>query len=106
MRAVGIKNLKKKLSEYIRMASEGETVLVTDRDRLRRMSEAARTLARPDAAERGYGLVVDRLVVDVHQSGRDALGQLQSGVHVAGQDADAFVRHVTRPALNYVGRCA
>lgn len=34
MRSVGIKVLKNKLSEYIRIASEGETVLVTDRDRV------------------------------------------------------------------------
>jgi prevent-host-death family protein len=34
MRAVGIKVLKNKLSEYIRMAERGETVLVTDRDRV------------------------------------------------------------------------
>ncbi len=34
MRAVGIKTLKNKLSQYIRLASEGETVLVTDRDRV------------------------------------------------------------------------
>jgi prevent-host-death family protein len=34
MRAVGIKTLKNKLSRYIRIASEGETVLVTDRDRV------------------------------------------------------------------------
>ncbi len=34
MRAVGIKMLKNKLSAYIRLASEGETVLVTDRDRI------------------------------------------------------------------------
>lgn len=35
MRAVGIKILKNKLSEYIRLvASTGETVLVTDRDRV------------------------------------------------------------------------
>jgi Antitoxin of toxin-antitoxin stability system len=32
MRSVGIKLLKNKLSEYIRLA--GETVLVTDRDRV------------------------------------------------------------------------
>ena len=32
MRAIGIKTLKNKLSEYIRLASQGETVLVTDRD--------------------------------------------------------------------------
>jgi antitoxin (DNA-binding transcriptional repressor) of toxin-antitoxin stability system len=34
MRAVGIKVLKNKLSQYIRMAADGETVLVTDRDRV------------------------------------------------------------------------
>jgi antitoxin (DNA-binding transcriptional repressor) of toxin-antitoxin stability system len=34
MRSVGIKVLKNKLSQYIRIASEGETVLVTDRDRV------------------------------------------------------------------------
>lgn len=34
MRAVGIKNLNSRLSEYVRLASQGETVLVTDRDRV------------------------------------------------------------------------
>ncbi len=34
MRVVGIKALKNKLSEYVRLASSGETVLVTDRDRV------------------------------------------------------------------------
>lgn len=34
MRAVGIKTLKNRLSEYVRVAAEGETVLVTDRDRV------------------------------------------------------------------------
>lgn len=34
MRAVGLKVLKNKLSEYVRMAERGETVLVTDRDRV------------------------------------------------------------------------
>ena len=32
MRAVGLKVLKNKLSEYVRLAAAGETVLVTDRD--------------------------------------------------------------------------
>jgi antitoxin (DNA-binding transcriptional repressor) of toxin-antitoxin stability system len=32
MRAVGLKTLKNKLSEYVRLAAGGETVLVTDRD--------------------------------------------------------------------------
>jgi antitoxin (DNA-binding transcriptional repressor) of toxin-antitoxin stability system len=34
MRAVGIKALKNKLSAYVRVAADGETVLVTDRDRV------------------------------------------------------------------------
>jgi antitoxin (DNA-binding transcriptional repressor) of toxin-antitoxin stability system len=34
MRSVGLKVLKNKLSEYIRIAAGGETVLVTDRDRV------------------------------------------------------------------------
>ena len=34
MRAVGLKILKNKLAEYVRLAAAGETVLVTDRDRV------------------------------------------------------------------------
>jgi antitoxin (DNA-binding transcriptional repressor) of toxin-antitoxin stability system len=34
MRAVGLKVLENKLSEYVRLAAGGETVLVTDRDRV------------------------------------------------------------------------
>lgn len=34
MRSVGIKILKNKLSEYIHLAASGETIFVTDRDRI------------------------------------------------------------------------
>lgn len=34
MRAVGIKILNSRLSEYVRLAASGETVLITDRDRI------------------------------------------------------------------------
>lgn len=34
MRAVGLKVLKNKLSEYVRLAERGETILITDRDRV------------------------------------------------------------------------
>ena len=34
MRSVGLKTLKNRLSEYVRIAAGGETVLVTDRDRV------------------------------------------------------------------------
>jgi antitoxin (DNA-binding transcriptional repressor) of toxin-antitoxin stability system len=53
MRAVGIKTLKNRLSEYVRLAAGGETVLVTDRDRVvaeLRPPEAGRAGALDDAA--------------------------------------------------------
>jgi antitoxin (DNA-binding transcriptional repressor) of toxin-antitoxin stability system len=34
MRVVSIKVLKNRLSEYVRLAERGETILVTDRDRV------------------------------------------------------------------------
>lgn len=34
MRSVGIKVLKNKLSEYVRLAAAGETILITDRDQV------------------------------------------------------------------------
>ena len=34
MRSIGLKVLKNRLSEYVRLAAHGETVLVTDRDRV------------------------------------------------------------------------
>ena len=34
MRTVGIKVLKDKLSEYVRLAATGEVILITDRDRV------------------------------------------------------------------------
>lgn len=47
MRKVGIKTLKNKLSEYVRAAAAGETILVTDRDRV-----VAQMSPPPPAAER------------------------------------------------------
>lgn len=34
MRSVGLKVLKNKLSEYVRLAENGETILISDRDRV------------------------------------------------------------------------
>lgn len=34
MRSVGLKILKNKLSEYVRLAAGGETILISDRDRV------------------------------------------------------------------------
>lgn len=34
MLSVGLKTLKNKLSEYVRLVAAGETVLITDRDRV------------------------------------------------------------------------
>lgn len=34
MRAVGLKELKNRLSEFVRLVRQGETILVTDRERV------------------------------------------------------------------------
>lgn len=47
IRAVGIRSLKSRLSEYLRLVAGGETVLVTDRDRV----VAELTPPRPGRAE-------------------------------------------------------
>ena len=62
MRAVGLKVLKNRLSEYVRLAASGETVLVTDRERvvaeLVPPREGHRTLASDallaDAVRKGW----------------------------------------------------
>jgi antitoxin (DNA-binding transcriptional repressor) of toxin-antitoxin stability system len=61
MRAVGIKVLKNKLSEYVRLAAEGETVLVTDRDRV------VAELRAPDAGRAGH--ISDVLLADAVREG-------------------------------------
>jgi prevent-host-death family protein len=48
MQAVGIKILKNKLSEYVRAAAAGETVLVTDRGRV--VAELVAPRVREDAS--------------------------------------------------------
>jgi len=62
VRAVGLKVLKNKLSEYVRLVASGETVLVTDRDRVvaeivpprADRAEHAGTALLADAARRGW----------------------------------------------------
>jgi prevent-host-death family protein len=52
MRTVGLKTLKNKLSEYVRLAAAGETVVVTDRGRP--VAEITSPRATPESViERG-----------------------------------------------------
>lgn len=47
VRSVGIKRLKARLSEYVRLAKQGETVLVTERDTVVAELRPARHEGRP-----------------------------------------------------------
>jgi prevent-host-death family protein len=52
MRQVGLKTLKNKLSEYVRLAAAGETVVITDRGRV--VAEIVPPRAKPESIiERG-----------------------------------------------------
>ena len=61
MRSVGLKILKNRLSEYVRLAAGGETVLVTDRDRV------VAEIGPPQAAR--SPLLSDALLADVVREG-------------------------------------
>lgn len=53
MRSVGLRTLKNKLSEYVRIAAGGETVLISDRDRVVAElgpPQPTRAVSLPDAA--------------------------------------------------------
>jgi prevent-host-death family protein len=50
MRTVGLKVLKNKLSEYVRLAAAGETVVVTDRSRV--IAEIAPPRREPEVDHR------------------------------------------------------
>jgi len=73
MRSVGIKQLKARLSEYVRLAGGGEVVLVTDRDRV----VAELGPARRQAAEEGsFEATLERLSMrgDVTRAGEPKSG--------------------------------
>lgn len=59
---VGLKVLKNKLSQYVRLAAQGETVLVSDRDRV--VAELV-----PPQHHRGT-LVADAVIAQMVRSGR------------------------------------
>ena len=58
MRKVGIKALKNGLSGYIRAAAAGETVLVTDRDRVVAELGPPRATAEGTEEERGWAELI------------------------------------------------
>lgn len=60
MRTVGLKILKNKLSEYVRLAARGERVLIADRDRV----VAELVPPEPGRAERASDAVLAALVRD------------------------------------------
>jgi antitoxin (DNA-binding transcriptional repressor) of toxin-antitoxin stability system len=61
MRAVGLKVLKNRLSEYVRMAAQGEVILVTDRDLV--VAELS-----PPSRDRSVG-VADALLAEAVRTG-------------------------------------
>lgn len=61
MKAVGIKVLKDRLSEYVKLAGAGETILVTDRD------EVVAELVPPSASR--ATTVADAVLADLIRAG-------------------------------------
>ncbi len=60
MRAVGIKVLKARLSEYLRLAKAGETILVTERDEVvAELRPARRQPVQPGSLTEALALLAD-----------------------------------------------
>jgi prevent-host-death family protein len=70
MRTVGLKVLKNKLSEYVRAAAAGETVLVTDRSRV------VAQLVPPRAAHPEASLTGEEFLAKEAREGRVRLATL------------------------------
>lgn len=61
MKAVGIKVLKAKLSEFVRLAKAGETILVTERDEVvAELRPARRQALAQDALDEELAALADR----------------------------------------------
>ena len=61
MKAVGVKNLKARLSEYLRMVKAGETILVTERDTVIAELRPTRRQDRPpDTLEEALQAMAER----------------------------------------------
>jgi antitoxin (DNA-binding transcriptional repressor) of toxin-antitoxin stability system len=72
MKAVGVKQLKARLSEYLRLVKTGETVLVTDRD------EVVAEL-RPARRQRGAGVSVEERLQALADAGELTRPSLPKG---------------------------
>jgi antitoxin (DNA-binding transcriptional repressor) of toxin-antitoxin stability system len=61
MKAVGIKSLKARLSEYLRMVKAGETILVTERDTVvAELRPSERQGIAPSTLEEGLASLAER----------------------------------------------
>ncbi len=92
MKTVGLKTLKNKLSEYVRLAASGETIVITDRGRP--VAEIVPSRAEPESVmERGIregwitpavrgpdwppqgepvpGLTLEQILADLDESRKD-----------------------------------
>jgi antitoxin (DNA-binding transcriptional repressor) of toxin-antitoxin stability system len=79
MRTVGLKTLKNKLSEYVRLAAAAETVVITDRKRRRAHSASrSRHYKRPPGLRRG-------LRQTSHRNARRPTGRGRGESEVDGQ---------------------
>ena len=90
MKAVGIKQLKSRLSEYVRLARSGETILVSDRDEVvAELGPARHHRPEPDSVE----AVLDRLAERnlLTRASRSKKGWTWKGVSL-GLGADAARR--------------
>ena len=87
MRAVGIKALNSRLSEYVRKAAAGETILVTDRDRVVAEIGPPRTTRSP--------VLADAMLADAVRKGWITPPALHSGKPPVAPEPIMSLRELT-----------
>jgi len=60
MRAIALKTLQSNLSEYVHLAQEGETVLVTERDRVIARLVPPLEEGKPDSGQNGLSEAIQK----------------------------------------------
>jgi antitoxin (DNA-binding transcriptional repressor) of toxin-antitoxin stability system len=80
MKAVGVKTLKARLSEYLRLVKAGETILVTDRDEVvAELRPTQRQGLAPASLEEGLALLADQGAATLRSDDRTKWGPPRSG---------------------------
>jgi prevent-host-death family protein len=94
MKAVGVKQLKARLSEYLRLVKAGEVVLVTDRDEVVAELRPARELPPPGESDDRLQALADAGEITRSRQAKGRWRWKSRGIGLPPGTADALLEEV------------